>query len=768
MSNQEKTLVKILRSGIYLILILTPLLVWSSYIFPYITTKTLFFRTVVALMLPFYFYLIYKYPHYRPQKSWLLNFILIFGAVILVTSLLGINVLKSLYGDLERMWGVLTVWHVIFFFLMLSSLFKTGKDWLKLFKISSIVATLVALYGFAQKFGVSFIIRSGVARIESTLGNAAFVGGYFLVMMGITIYLLWQYYKEHKKINWPYLGYLLCQFFGFALAGIRGAYLAFIFAIIIFIFLSIINFKKLKIRLLFLGIFVVLAAVYFFIYFNRFQPWVNESTYLSRLTSITSLSTNTVRTRFISWQAGLNGFSQTPLTGVGMENYNLYFDRYVPAKLYTYSRTETWFDRAHNAVVEVLVANGILGIISYLGIFALLLYYLFKIYQKDKATNFTICLLFALTILAYFIQNLFVFDTLIVFMLFILFTAFINNLYLKSQSTLVGEIKDKILPDKPKNKFIPLSLIFIALIISIYSLVINYKMSKIAYLNADSQYLILKTHDFKTANEKIKNIFAVDSQLDYFNNKSAALLTDALISNLESTQGNPYLVDSLKITLGKLEADVDKYPGEVFSLVVLGRTYNMLASYYSDKSPESAQEYLQNAEKYLLAAKELSPGRLQVYYLLAQKEMLSNNFKAAEDYLNQAINLNPDFPDNYWFMGVLYTNYDKISEAMSYFNQALDKNYSLSSVEQAKMVINYAAQIKDYKIITRFYLLIIGLEPNNPEYYANLAVTYAVLGEKDQAIEYARKAADIDPSYQSELAQFIKQVEEGTFTINNQ
>ncbi len=619
----------------------------------------------------------------------------------------------------------------------------------------------MGIYGLLQKFGVSFIIRAGVARIESTLGNAAFVAGYFLLALGITAYVIYREYLEKRKIKILYLLAIIIQFFAFIFAGIRGGYLALIIALVILFPILISRQKNKKLKVVYLLILLFLVSAYCYIYFNRFQPWVNESAYLSRFTSIVSFQSHSVQTRFISWRAGLSGFSKAPLLGIGMENYSYYFDQYLPPVFYSFSKTETWFDRAHNAVVEVLVANGIVGIISYLAIFGILIYYLFKIFLRDKQNNFFMTLIFSILFLGYFIQNFFVFDTLVVFLLFGLILGYLNYFYHQEKINL---------PEKRNNQIIKNPLIyfflFISCIFTIYCLIINFRILKIAYLNAEFQLNILRKKDYQSALANAKEIFAINSSLDYLNNKSANLMTDALVNNLESNVNDSNFFESLNLTLAKLEKDVANYPSETYSLVVLGRTYNALASYISDSDFKS--QALNKAFYYLEKAKNFSPGRLQVYYLLAQNKMLVNDFEKTKEYLDKAIALNPDLSDSYWFMAISYFNFGEELEGLKYVNLALDKEYSISNLEQATQMAQFAAKNKDYATMARLYEVIINLDPNKAENYGNLATAYALLGDKDKAIKNARKAAELDPSYQAELDTFIKQVEAGTFKLSNE
>jgi tetratricopeptide (TPR) repeat protein len=74
---------------------------------------------------------------------------------------------------------------------------------------------------------------------------------------------------------------------------------------------------------------------------------------------------------------------------------------------------ESWFDRAHNMPLDMLVAGGALGLLSYLAIFISCLY----VVWKSKREVFEKALIVGL-LAAYFFQNLFVFDNLVSYFLF--------------------------------------------------------------------------------------------------------------------------------------------------------------------------------------------------------------------------------------------------------------------------------------------------------------------------------------------------------------
>ena len=74
-----------------------------------------------------------------------------------------------------------------------------------------------------------------------------------------------------------------------------------------------------------------------------------------------------------------------------------------------FGQYETWFDRAHNTVLDVMSMTGVFGLIGFLAIYLAIFYSSWRAYKKGWIDLPIAAMLFALPI-AYFVQNLFVFD----------------------------------------------------------------------------------------------------------------------------------------------------------------------------------------------------------------------------------------------------------------------------------------------------------------------------------------------------------------------
>src|SRR5581483_2274683 len=103
----------------------------------------------------------------------------------------------------------------------------------------------------------------------------------------------------------------------------------------------------------------------------------------------------------------LRGFKERPILGVGPENFTYLADKYFDNSL---SYANAFFDKPHNALLEVLVTTGVMGLVVYLGLIGTIIYGFVKLYQKNRISKFGLAVLVA-AIVAYHVQNFFVFDT---------------------------------------------------------------------------------------------------------------------------------------------------------------------------------------------------------------------------------------------------------------------------------------------------------------------------------------------------------------------
>ncbi len=417
------------------------LIVANSFFFPFITGKAFYFRALVEIAFASWVVLAFLDAKYRPKLNALTVGITVFALVTLVADLLGVNPIRSLWSNFERMEGWITVVHLWMFFMVASGVLgamssdgpEGKKLWHRWMNVELAVALLVAGYGLFQLFGWA-AIHQGSSRIDASLGNAAYMAVYMLLNAGIAVYL---FCESNLKARWVYV--VLAVLFSFELyeTATRGTILGLVGGIMVALAAYAVFARNKSTngvagangtsgqpaisRSRWISGSIVAVVVVLILAFIglRHQPFIENNPVLGRLASI-SLSSSETTARLYIWQSALTGWSQRPVLGWGQENFNYIFNaNYNPAMW----SQEQWFDRAHSVYLDWLTASGVVGLISYLALYVLFLFAVWK-------STLTVAEKSALTglLAGYAIHNIFVFDNLASYVLFFALLAFAASL----------------------------------------------------------------------------------------------------------------------------------------------------------------------------------------------------------------------------------------------------------------------------------------------------------------------------------------------------
>ena len=109
----------------------TPLVVFRSFWSPTNFGKVIVFRILIEVLVVFWLALIISNREFRPKLNLVSYAFLFFVFSYLVSSFFGVNFRQSFWGGFERMGGAFNLIHYLLFFLMLSSVMKTKRDWNK-------------------------------------------------------------------------------------------------------------------------------------------------------------------------------------------------------------------------------------------------------------------------------------------------------------------------------------------------------------------------------------------------------------------------------------------------------------------------------------------------------------------------------------------------------------------------------------------------------------------------------------------------------------
>lgn len=390
---------------------LTPIVFSSGTIYPYVVPRSVFFRTWTAIAAVIAIYLLVirrsgavsgvsgeRTPdagadvsgvsagRHRPLlRDPVLLVLGAFVAIQLVAALAGEAPTRSLFGDMERMGGVLAWVHFLAFYFALRTL-PTGRETMTFFRIVMVVTVVVTGIAILQSLGVTIGILPGTAgrRAIGTLGNAGYLGIYGVLGIGVAG-LVWRrsagFWRVAAQVAVAVNAWALAlTYTRAALAGLGAGLLVGLVA-----YGAMAGWRRRRLAI------AAVAGVALVLGIGAWAVWgrttgargggAADGGGRGAIASGVALLEHGLGNRFSAWRAGARALADDPLTGLGGENFRLAFDwhfdpeRYGPLMHYT---------RAHNDLVESLVAAGIPGGLAWLALWGAAFYVLFRARREGK------------------------------------------------------------------------------------------------------------------------------------------------------------------------------------------------------------------------------------------------------------------------------------------------------------------------------------------------------------------------------------------------
>ena len=802
----------------------SPILMNSMFFFPFIVPKNLLFRVATEIAFAAYLLLMLVDKEYRLKPNRIVWAVLAYFSVTAVATFLGINIYTSLWGNYERMTGLIHNLHLLIYFIVLAGALRRKSDWYNILGFTIFISVLMSFIGFAQFLNLPFLLKSsGGSRLAATVGNAIYLAVYlmfhfffifffigrpdkfnlkmfawcFLIFDGLLavsnilyrFYAVsdWQmfnflktplisesvkypvyfwtfiglqlliaavwYFRENKYAIRSLLGVILIfQAFIFWQTQTRGAILGLAAGIFVLLILSLFTSLPNKYKKISGGVLVLIILAPILLFALKDASFVKNDDTLRRLSTI-SYGDITTQSRVLTWEASWKGLSETPKTfliGYGPENYSIVFNKYFPSAIFRDNGSQIWFDRAHNIVFDIAVTSGVIGLSAFLLILILACIVLFKNFRQTG--SFSNGLVFIALIIAYFVQNLTVFDNLnteVLLYLLLAYVAFLARPALAGQEDEADEENEADTENSSKTEinYIPVAVILLALV---FGLAFNYKVFA-ANQNLISAMLQPGTtgsfsqakvdHFISSINGSPVGQFEVRQQLS----------TYALQVSQDSNVPVNQVTKLAELATEELEKTIAQEPLNARYRLWLAMVYNSLSPYVKDAT--------QKAMAHLEKAKELSPTRPQIYFEIGQSyAMLKQPEKAIESY-KQGVALVPTAIDAHWNLETAYI---------------LLGNYSGADQElEAMKALGWQPGISDYQRLATLYdkaknpekvswalREIIALDPtlNN---YGQLAAYFASIGDNKNAEAVVADILKKFPEAKTQAETFLEKLRKG-------
>lgn len=645
----------------------TPLIVTLSTIYPFILGKLIFFRSLTAITAVVFIFLLSQDSRIRRKFITVVkNPLIILVFLFIIWGGIGVffakNPLVAFWGNLERGEGWLTWLHIFLFLLMAVTIFER-KDWIQFVRLSVIASIIVSFYGTLQFLGVkSFPGAFKLEKLTSFFGNSSILAAYFTLIVGFALWLLNvdinRFWKSAAAVA------ILWSSAMIVLSGTRGAILALVAGLFLGVLLLAWRHKFYRVLL----VIFILFGIGFLL--TKQHPIWQKVPLFDSLASL-SLEHPTVKTRLIALGVSWRAFKEKPIIGWGIDNYRVAYNKHYNPDYALYEAA--WFDRAHNKIMDILVMNGGVGLILYLSILGLVIWYLRQMYLKGEKKE-SLALGFLLII--YFIQNLFLFDHLVTYILFFALLGIIAQY----RNSLV--VVDNSLPTSSLTNASPLAISLGSTAILLIPLVIYY-----IYAYNYIPYRQAKTYWYARNNiPEVNQLNKTADEFLYPYNFAQSTIRksyhDYLVNKDVFANKNPHFMALGDKALSALEEVVKKEPDDPRNLIRLSEAY-------IDRAEKIDKSYFAKAEQVLRKAIELSPKRQEPYYHLAYTLLGAGKKEEALATAQAALDLQPEVARAHYIKGLILSLMDQRDEGEKEIEKALTMKKGSFFLEADKKNIAY-------------------------------------------------------------------------------
>lgn len=404
-----------------------------------------------------------------------------------------------------------------------------------------------------------------------------------------------------------------------------------------------------------------------------------------------------------------------------------------------------WMDRAHNIVLHWLVNAGFAGLFSYLFIFGSAFYCLRRAYRKNIITKREAAVI-ATALAVYFIQNLFIFDTINTYLIFFALLAYLSYTDTKDPGPVEG-IK---YPEPEKIKLVAATVCaFLFFFAAGYFA--NYRPLKVARLsNRITASLQDDYRSFSTIFAYFRKALSYgtfgDPELTMKMHKvSMLILNNKLFTRKDASK-------LIEMTLERMERLISADPFNLTYWTSLIKLQHKIAFFDSS--------FIDREEALIKKCLRVNPEYEWLYYALADNYILKNDYG---DIISLAPDIDAD-PRNdtarlkLAIGGLLTSREDILNRAMEAVRRIrMSKDEDISSgrkpvfpIDELLLFARVSTEVKNFNRALQFYKELIDISPENAEFHFNMARIYIRTGDMENARKHADKAAELAPGNYSE------------------
>ncbi|MEK7083978.1 MAG: O-antigen ligase family protein, partial [Patescibacteria group bacterium] len=605
----------------------------TNFIFPFIVPKILVFRSITLLMAGAYLLLLFGGSRSAiPRMTKITAVVGLFFWSMIVSTFVGVDWYKSFWDNHERMLGLFTLFHFILYYAIVTTVIREAWEWRWLFRLFLFFGSVVMIIGMWQKLvDPSALLNQGSNRVSGTLGNPIYYSGYGLFLFFSSCLLI----AREKLAGWKLFAILgaMLGFIGIFFGGTRGTLLGLLSAGgFLFLWYAFFMTHAAARKWMWgaaLGVVALLGVLFVF----RTTPTVQGLPAIGPLLNV-SFHGGTASTRLMAWGIAMEAWKAHPIFGWGPNNFYYAFNQYYRPQFLEHGYGETWFDSAHNLLLNTLAVQGAFGVIFYVGLFGVPIFVVIQRYRRGRLDMHTTGLSVGFLI-AHFVHNAFVFENPTSYMYFFFFLAFLNQ-----EGQEGGERKESW-----RGISIPAGcLITIMILIGVYATDINPARANMkSLLTIRTAYAgSPKTLELYRQSEE-----APSPHFDDIRNDFARVVSQVLPAFVQAKR-TVEAKELLRAAMEELRKNRSLHPLDIRVHIQQAQLAMLGLQLFQDP------EYMAEGEAALEDALTKSPKRQQILYMLANIKLQKGQIEEGVKLIERSINDDPVVGEGWWRMAIVY------------------------------------------------------------------------------------------------------------------
>ncbi|MBN2385100.1 tetratricopeptide repeat protein [bacterium] len=511
---------------------------------------------------------------------------------------------------------------------------QVGLERLRFFvMVIYLVSGLTGLYGIGQHYGLDPVPWLGFeGRIFSTFGHPNFYASWLIFSIPVLLFSQLGQPSVFMRVSGTAL--LFLSFWCLMLTRCRSALLS-----LIIVFMPFVFFKK-TYRFLKNGVWpVILILLTIGIVGGMF---IMHTDLVTRICALRDANETSIKSRVLIYQSLVPALMEKPVLGFGTGTFSAVFPQYHLAELYRVPpfTTMTMLKHAHSEYLELLVENGLTGLLAFLACLAALLYGFRRIVRQDIDQGYFPILGIMIGLGAILVQNWvsvsfrFLSTQTIFWFGCALIIAYADTVTSPKQPVVSGKVQTIL------TMCVFLIMIGSIVVYSIPGIVSRYR----ADILLKTARGLIEQHEYEQADEILHRAVRINANdIDILSASGAVALH---MNRLESARDFFHAVLSIN----------PHYP----------------LTHYSLAQVEYRENNLDRAKQLLVEADKWRPFSGHIKELLGRIYLQERQVGEAESALRQAAELAPDNPDIFILLGNLFMELQDYHQALHYYRQSIE------------------------------------------------------------------------------------------------